>query len=71
MKKYMLVSENQLSKMKFFWCQGIFFINLNFKNRCKNEFKDDNKNHAADPEKGFFRKSIKKPYGRATAMPPS
>ena len=27
------------------------------------------KNHAADPEKGFLKKSISKPYGRATAMP--
>ena len=29
------------------------------------------KNHAADPEKGFLTKSISKPYGRATAMPPA
>ena len=29
------------------------------------------KNHAADPEKGFLAKSISKPYGRATAMPPA
>ena len=28
------------------------------------------KNHAADPEVGFLTKSILKPYGRATAMPP-
>ena len=27
------------------------------------------KNHAADPEIRFLRKSISKPYGRATAMP--
>ena len=27
------------------------------------------KNHAADPEKGFLTKSIKRPYGCATAMP--
>ena len=25
----------------------------------------------ADPEIGFLRKSISKPYGRATAMPPA
>ena len=29
------------------------------------------KNHAADPEIGFLTKSILKPYGRATAMPPA
>ena len=28
--------------MKFFWCQGIFFVNLNFKNGCENEFQDNN-----------------------------
>ena len=27
------------------------------------------KNHAADPEKGLLKKSISKPFGRATAMP--
>ena len=27
------------------------------------------KNYAADPEKVFLKKSISKPYGRATAMP--
>ena len=27
------------------------------------------KNYAADPEKGFLKKSISKPYGRATVMP--
>ena len=29
------------------------------------------KNHAADSEIGFLKKSITKPYGRATAMPPA
>ena len=29
------------------------------------------KNHPADPEIGFLTKSISKPYGRATAMPPA
>ena len=29
------------------------------------------KNHAADPKIGFLTKSIPKPYGRATAMPPA
>ena len=28
--------------MKFFWCQGIFFVNFDFKNTCKNEFEDNN-----------------------------
>ena len=29
------------------------------------------KNHAADLEIGFLTKSISKPYGRSTAMPPA
>ena len=29
------------------------------------------KNHEVDPEIGFLKKSISKPYGRATAMPPA
>ena len=29
------------------------------------------KNHEADPEKGFLTKSISKPYGHATAIPPA
>ena len=29
------------------------------------------KNRAADPEKGFLTKSILKPNGRATTMPPA
>ena len=29
------------------------------------------KNHAADPEIGFLKKSISKLYSRATAMPPA
>ena len=44
-------------------------MNVDFQNGCKNEFKD--KNHAADPEIGFLTKSISKPYGRATAIPPA
>ena len=28
--------------MKFFWCQGIFFVNFDFKNECENEFEDNN-----------------------------
>ena len=29
------------------------------------------KNHAADPEKGFLKNSISKPYGRTAVMPPA
>ena len=29
------------SKMKFFLCQEIFYVNFDFKNGCKNEFKDN------------------------------
>ena len=37
-------------------------MSFDFKNWCKNE---------ADPEIGFLTKSILKPYGRASAMPPA
>ena len=40
--KYMMVFKNRPSKMKFFWCQGIFFVNFDFINGCKNEFEDNN-----------------------------
>ena len=46
-------------------------MNFDSKNRCKNEFKDNNEKIAADPEIGFLTKSISKPYGRATTMPPA
>ena len=41
------------------------------KNGCKNEFKDNNENHAADPEIGSLGKSILKSNGRATTRPPA
>ena len=41
---------------EIFWSQGIFFINFDMKNGCKNEFCDNKTNHAADPEIGFLTK---------------
>ena len=38
-----MVIENRPWKMKFFWCQGIFFVNFDFKNECKSEFEDNDK----------------------------
>ena len=38
----MIVYENRPSKIIFFWCQWFFFVNLNFKNGCENEFQDNN-----------------------------
>ena len=35
---YVFVNKNRHSKMKFFWCQAIFFRVLWFQNGCKNEF---------------------------------
>ena len=32
------IFENRSSKISLFWCQGIFFRNLDFKNGCKNVF---------------------------------
>ena len=36
------VNENRALKMKFFWFQGIIFMNFDFKNEWQNEFKDNN-----------------------------
>ena len=58
-----------LRKCFFFRCQGIFYMNFDFKNGCENEFKDNNKNNGADPEIGYLTKSISKLNGYATAMP--
>ena len=46
-------------------------MNFDSKNRCKNEFKDNNEKIAADPEIGFLTKSISKANGYATAMLPA
>ena len=58
-------------KWNFFGVKEIFRINFHFNNECKNEFTDNNENHDADLEKGFLTKSISKPYGCSTAMPPA
>ena len=60
-----------------FFCDKEFFcMNIDFKNGCKNEFKDNKlllitKRFAADPEIGFLTKSISKANGYAIAMPPA
>ena len=48
--------------MKFFWCQGIFFRNFDFKNGCKNEFEDNNKKLEAFKNEALL-KSILEPIG--------
>ena len=67
----MLVYENRTSKMKFFRCQGIVSHELDLKNGCKNEFKDNNKKSSSLSRNRFLTKSISKPYGRAMAKPPA
>ena len=37
----MMIIKNRPSKMKFVWCQGIFNVNFDFKNGCKNKFEDE------------------------------
>ena len=39
--KYISHHKNRTSKMNFFWCQGFFFMNFDFKNGYKNELKDN------------------------------
>ena len=42
--------------MKFFWCQGIFFVYFDFKNGCKMNFRIIKKNRAADSKIRFAQK---------------
>ena len=53
----MLVYENRASKMKFFRCRGFFFINFDFKNWRKNEFKDNNEKSRSRSRKRVSQKS--------------
>ena len=64
-------SINENRPLKFFGVKEFTFLTFDIKNGCKNEFKDNYKNHAADAVLGFLTKSISKPYGRETAMPTS
>ena len=59
---YMLINENQPSKMELFFRQRIFFRNFDSNNGCKNEFEANHKKSAADLEIGFSKKSILKPF---------
>ena len=69
--KNMLVYENRASKVKFFWCQGIFSLILISKIGVKMNLRIITKFHAADSKIWFLTKSILKPFGRETAMPPA
>ena len=42
----MMIYGKKPSKMKFFECQGLFFVNSYYKNKCKNDFRTISKNHA-------------------------
>ena len=55
--------------MNFFGVKEFFRINFDFKNWCKNEFKDNNEKSCSWSKKGFLTKSISETNGRATAMP--
>ena len=57
--------------MIFFCVKEFFAWILILKMDIKMNFKITANNHEADPEKGFLTKSISKPYGRATVMPPA
>ena len=66
-----MVNERRGSKMKFFCVNDFFFINFELKMGVKMNLRLITKNYGADQEIGFLTKSILKPYGRATAMPPA
>ena len=63
--------KNRGSKIIFFGAKEFLTWTLISKMAVKINLRIITKNHAADPEKGFLTKSISKPYGRATAMPPA
>ena len=56
---------------EFFLVPRNFFIIYDFKNGCKMNLRIIMINHAAYPEIRFLTKSISKPYGRASTMPPA
>ena len=58
-----------LLKWNFFGVKEFFSWILIRKIAVKINLRIIMKNHAADPEIGFFTKSISEPYGRAAAMP--
>ena len=68
---YYLLKNRRILSIKYLFILEIFFINFDLKNGCKNDFEDNNENHAADSEIRFLTKWISKLYGRATAMPPA
>ena len=47
-----MVIKNWLSKVKFFWCQGIFFVDFYLKNGGKMNLRIITKNHPADSKIG-------------------
>ena len=53
----MMVNENRPSKIKFFWCQGIFLREFGFsKMGVKMNFRIKKKNHASDSKIGSLHK---------------
>ena len=60
-----------IRKRNFLSVKKFFLLILISKMGVKMNLKIITKNHPADPVKGFLTKSISKPYGRITAMPPA
>ena len=58
-----MVIVNRPSKMKFFWCQGFFFVNFDFKNGCKMNLRIITKNLAPNSKIRSPLKSILEPIG--------
>ena len=55
--------------MNFFVAKEFFYMNFDFKNGCKNKFKDDNEKSCSWSKNRVSLKMISKPIGCATAMP--
>ena len=69
--EFIFSKRKNFTRLQICFGQGIFSSILISKMGVKMNLRIITKNHAVDPEKGFLTKSISKPYGRATAMPPA
>ena len=65
------IYEKRTSKMKFIGVKKFIAWILISKMGIKMILRIITKNHEADPELGFFTKSIWQPYGRSMTMPPA
>ena len=64
-----MIYENRSSKMKIFVSESLFFRNFYSKMALKMNLRIITKKHAADPELGFRKRSVLKPYEPTSPCP--